>query len=114
MPEGNLFACSLLIVVSSLSFTKAIYLTSFPIVMMFKSCNILSIISVSVFCSRVMEKTQRLQKKDIVTGAIVTLGILLFYLGGNESHIEKAFNPLGIALLVISLLADGFLPDLQA
>ena len=38
----------------------------------------------------------------------------MFNFGGNQSHQEKATDILGIILLVISLVADGFLPDFQA
>lgn len=114
VPAKNLIACSMLIVISSLTFTKAIYLTNFPIVMMFKSCNLLSIISVSVFCSQVLVKQQRLEKKNLITGGIITVGIMLYYLGGNQEHVSKALNPIGLLLLIVSLLSDGFLPDFQA
>lgn len=86
IPERNLISCALLVVVTTLAFTKAIYLTSYPIVMMFKSCNVLSIITVSVFFSRVLEKTQRLKKSELMTGGIVTIGLLFYYLGGTEEH----------------------------
>ena len=46
--------------------------------MMFKSCNILSVILVGVLCSRVKDKKLKLGLKKIVIGVLVTLGIVMF------------------------------------
>lgn len=46
--------------------------------MMFKSCNIISVILVGVLCSRVIDKKLKLGSKKIVVGVLVTLGIILF------------------------------------
>jgi hypothetical protein len=46
--------------------------------MMFKSCNILSVILVGVLCSRVKDKKLKLGIKKIVIGVLVTLGIVMF------------------------------------
>lgn len=48
--------------------------------MMFKSCNILSVILVGVLCSRVADKKLKLGNKKIVVGVLVTCGILVFKL----------------------------------
>jgi hypothetical protein len=66
------------VAISTLTYTYAIYLTNFPVVMMFKSCNILSVILVGVLCSRVKDKKLKLGLKKIVVGVLVTLGIVLF------------------------------------
>jgi hypothetical protein len=66
------------VAISTLTYTYAIYLTNFPVVMMFKSCNILSVILVGVMCSRVKDKKLKLGLKKIVVGVLVTLGIVLF------------------------------------
>ena len=83
-------------------------------VMMVKSCNILSVLFVAIFCSRVRDKTQKIGKKKLITGLIITVGILLYNFAGNKEQTEKASNPLGIILLLVSLVCDGFLPDFQA
>lgn len=68
------------VAISTLTYTYAIYLTNFPVVMMFKSCNILSVILVGVLCSRVKDKKLKLGMKKVVIGILVTLGIILFKL----------------------------------
>ncbi len=82
--------------------------------MMIKSCNVLSVLLVGIFCSRVKDKTQKLGAKKLITGVFITMGILLYNFTGNKEQTEKASQPLGIVLLLLSLLCDGFLPDFQA
>jgi hypothetical protein len=66
------------VAISTLTYTYAIYLTNFPVVMMFKSCNILSVILVGVLCSRVKDKKLHLGTKKIIVGVLVTAGIIMF------------------------------------
>lgn len=47
-------------------------------------------------------------------GLFVAIGIVLFNLFGNKKDDTKSTTIFGIILLLVSLLADGFLPDLQA
>lgn len=61
--------------------TKAIYLTSYPMVTLFKSCNLLSVLVIGIFFSRVKDKSQKLEKKQFMVGIIVTIGVLLYNLG---------------------------------
>ena len=84
--------------------------------MMFKSCNLISVILVGVLCSRVKDKKLKLGTKKIVVGVIITVGIIMFKVFDPESGSkdEKQTEIIGIILLVVSLLADGFLPDFQA
>lgn len=51
-----------------------------------------------------------------MVGVIITVGIIIFRVFDPESNSksEQQTEVLGIILLVISLLADGFLPDFQA
>ena len=92
----------------------AVYFTSFPIVMLIKSCNIVSVVVVGVFCSRVRDKSLALGPKKILVASLISLGIILYNFGGDTRHQEKATDVLGLTLLFISLIADGFLPDFQA
>jgi len=64
--------------ISTLTYTYAIYMTSFPIVMMVKSCNILSVVLVGILCSRVKDKKLKLGPKKLIVGLIVTAGIIIF------------------------------------
>ena len=105
-----------MIVVGAYTMTKAIYLTNYPLVTLFKSCNLLSVIFVGLFCSRVKEKTQKLEKRQLVVGLVVTLGVILYYLGPIQSLKEQEHlgSYLGVGLLVLSLVFDGLIPDFQA
>lgn len=114
MPTPNLIACSTVVCISTHTYALAVYLTNFPIVMMVKSCNIVSVVLVGVFCSRVRDKTLQLGPKKIIIAALISAGILLYNFGGNQKHQEKATDVLGIILLMLSMVADGFLPDFQA
>ena len=78
IPAKNAAICGLTVCISTMTYTFAIYLTNYPVVMMFKSCNILSVILVGVLCSRVKDKKLKLGMKKIIVGIIVTLGIVLF------------------------------------
>jgi hypothetical protein len=94
--------------------TRAIYLTNYPLVTLFKSCNLLSVLVVGLFCSRVKEKSQKLERKNLIAGVIITMGVVLYHVGSTifkESPIGKME---GILLLLFSLVCDGFLPDFQA
>jgi drug/metabolite transporter (DMT)-like permease len=104
------------VAISTLSYIHAIILTSFPVVMMVRSCNVLSVILVGVLCSRVKDKKLKLGTKKIVVGVLVTAGIFIFWYFDPEfaKKDEKETELLGIILLFVSLLADGFLPDFQA
>jgi drug/metabolite transporter (DMT)-like permease len=115
IPLKNSAICGVTVAISTLTYTYAIYMTNFPVVMMFKSCNILSVILVGIMCSRVKDKKLKLGIKKLVVGIIVTLGILVFKLTdpGFKTD-EKKTELMGIALLLASLMADGFLPDFQA
>lgn len=75
--KNNLF-CALTVFLSSITNNYAMILVSYPIVMMFKSCNILSVVLVGVLCSRVTDKSLKLGKKKIIVALLVTVGIIMF------------------------------------
>lgn len=114
MPVSNLVACAIVVIVSTHTYILAIYLTNFPIVMMVKSCNIISVVFVGIFCSRVRDKGLKLGRTKMIVAVFITIGIMMYNFGGDSKHQEKATDILGVILLVISLIADGFLPDFQA
>ena len=63
VPKFDLLKISVTVMISGLTFNAAILYLEFPIVVLIKSCNILSVILVGVFCSRVKPNTnQRLGK----------------------------------------------------
>lgn len=83
---------------------------------MFKSCNILSVILIALLCSRVKEKKLQLGGKKLIVALLVSLGIILFKIFDPEAKVgdERKTELIGLFLLFLSLLADGFLPDFQA
>jgi uncharacterized membrane protein len=78
IPSKNSALCGLTVTISTLTYTYAIYLTNYPVVMMFKSCNLISVILVGVLCSRVTDRKLKLATKKIVVGVIITIGIIMF------------------------------------
>lgn len=78
IPAKKAAICGLTVAISTFTYTYAIILTNFPVVMMFKSCNVLSVILVGVLCSRVKNKKLKLGTKKIVIGLLITAGIIVF------------------------------------
>ncbi len=78
IPNKNGFYCALCVFVSTFTYTHAIFQTSFPVVMVFKSSNILSVLLVAIFCSRVTEQRLKIGRKKLITGAFLTIGVFLF------------------------------------
>ena len=98
-----------------LTYNKAIQAASFPAVVMVKSCSMLSVILVGVFCSRVKDKSLKLPLSKLWVGVVVSLGIFFFnYFKNTEEGSNKPISYWSSGLLLISLLGDGLLPDLQA
>jgi hypothetical protein len=97
------------------TYNKAVVTSSFSTSIMVKSCSLLSVILVAVFCSRVKDKGLKLTRNKIWIGLAATLGIFLFnYFKIKEESNDQPLNWLGLSFLLVSLLGDGFLPDLQA
>ena len=70
---------------------------------------------VAVFCSRVKEQSLKLGPEKIIIGIIVTIGVFLFsFFDPEKENRSSESEIIGIILLIISLIADGFLPDFQA
>jgi hypothetical protein len=86
MPKKNLAICGFIIFFSSVTNTEAIYMVSFPLTIMVKSCNILSVILVGVLCSRVTDKKLKLGKKKIIIAIVVSIGIVMFRFYDPEAN----------------------------
>jgi len=86
MPVSNLIACAIIVIISTHTYILAIYITNFPIVMMVKSCNLISVVFVGVFCSRVKDKSLQLGTKKIIVAFFITCGIILYNFGGDQKH----------------------------
>jgi UDP-galactose transporter B1 len=114
LPTKTVIYCAIAVLVGTLSYNDAILEASYPLVIMFKSCSILSVILVGVFFSQVKDGTLKLGVNKLVVGALVSTGICLFNYFSMEDKGEKSTTLLGFCLLVVSLVADGLLPDFQA
>lgn len=97
------------------TYNKAIVYSSFSAAIMVKSCSLLSVVLVGVFCSRVKDETLKLGMNKVWIGVVASIGIILFnYFQKVESGNDSPLTSMGIFLLLVSLLGDGVLPDLQA
>lgn len=56
IPHLNAFRCGLCVFVSTITFNYAVVITNYPVVMAFKSCNIMSVLLVAILCTRVRNK----------------------------------------------------------
>lgn len=82
---------------------------------MIRSCNILSVALVGVLFTGVKDTALKLGNNRIVVALLVTAGMIIFKAyDPNQSGEEHQTEVLGIVLMLVSLLADGFLPDFQA
>ena len=78
IPAKNAVLCSLVINLNMWTYNKAIQAASFPAVVMVKSCSMLSVIVVALFCSRVKDKALRLPMNKLYVGLVVSAGIFFF------------------------------------
>ena len=101
--------------ISKITQVIAIPLVGYPFVIMTKSCNLLNVIIIGVYFSKVKGKKLKLGSEKLKLGLIVTGGIVIFRLFDPNFIVNSGNSELlGIFLLVLSLLADGFTPDYQA
>jgi drug/metabolite transporter (DMT)-like permease len=115
VPDRLSIKCGAAVVSNTIAYSYAIYFTNFPIVMMVRSCNLLSVALVAVLFTGVKDTKLKLGTRKIVVALIVTIGIIIFKVFDPNQHGEENKTQLfGIALIVISIVAEGFLPDFQA
>ena len=84
MPTKKLMASASMVLISTITYTMAMYVTNYPIVTMFKSCNILSVLMVAMMCSRVTNRDLQVGPQKLITGIFVTLGIIMYKFLGNS------------------------------
>lgn len=56
----------------------AVVQASFPAIVMAKSCSLLSVIIVGVFCSGVKDSKLKLTHRKLLIGCLATVGIVFF------------------------------------
>lgn len=76
----NSIKCALIMTLSVVSFMEALYLVSYPFIMMAKSVSVLQVVLIGVFCLKIQEHSDNLGKGKIINAFLVTLGIVLFKL----------------------------------
>jgi hypothetical protein len=98
------------------TYNQAIVESSFPAAVMVKSCSLLSVILVGVFCSRVKDKSLKLKSNKIIIGIFACIGIFTFnyFQKSSKDSADHAITLLAAVYLAASLIGDGFLPDIQA
>lgn len=57
---------------------NATHYTTYPVIMMFKSSNVLSVVLVGVCCTTVRDRRLKLERERIVGGIFITTSIFLF------------------------------------
>jgi UAA transporter family len=83
--------------------------------MMIRSCGVLSVVLVGVLFSGVKDISLKLGKKKILVAIMATIGMAIFRIfDPNASSITSKSSLLGLGFMILSLIADGFLPDFQA
>lgn len=78
LPMRNCIAISGIVNLNLFTFNQAVIRASFPAVVMAKSCSLLSVILVGVFCSRVKDSKLKLTQKKLIIGLVATVGIIFF------------------------------------
>lgn len=78
IPTKNSLSCAAIVFISGFSLNIAISRTSYPVVMAFKSSNILAVLLVAIFCTRVRDKSLNLPAKKFIIGFIIAVGVFLF------------------------------------
>ena len=114
LPRKNLMYSAAAVCIGTLTYNIAILQTSYPVVIMFKSCSILSAIPLAAPSSSARPEKLKLGTNKLIVGALVSLGIFLFNYYSLEDKGEKGTTLVGLIFLITSLIADGLLPDFQA
>ena len=78
IPFKNAMICGVMVNFNMYTYNQAVIRASFPAVVMVKSCSLLSVIIVGVFCSRVTDKSLKLKSNKIVIGIMACTGIFIF------------------------------------
>lgn len=115
IPNKLSYKCGVAVVSNTIAYSYAIHFTNFPVVMMVRSCNLLSVTLVGVLFTGVKDTSLKLGTRKIVIALIVTIGIIIFKVfDPNQKEDDHKTQLLGIFLILISMVAEGFLPDFQA
>ena len=115
IPWHHGFKCGGAVVTITVAYSYAIKFMNFPVVMMIRSCSLLSVVIVGVLFTGVSDTALKLGNRKIVVAIVVTIGMIIFKVfDPNQKKDDHKTELLGVALMIVSLLGEGFLPDFQA
>ena len=115
IPWTHGIRCGAAVVSSTIAYSYAIYFTYFPVVMMIRSCNLISVALVGVLFTGVKDTALKLGNKKILVALLVSVGMIVFKVyDPNVTQDHHQTQLLGVVLMAVSIMADGFLPDFQA
>lgn len=78
VPNRQSIKCGAAVVSNTIAYSYAIHFTNFPVVMMVRSCNLLSVTLVAVLFTGVKDTSLKLGYQKIAVALIVTIGIIIF------------------------------------
>jgi hypothetical protein len=78
VPDRQSIKCGAAVVSNTIAYSYAIHFTNFPVVMMVRSCNLLSVTLVAVLFTGVKDTSLKLGYQKIAVALIVTIGIIIF------------------------------------
>ena len=78
VPDRQSIKCGAAVVSNTIAYSYAIHFTNFPVVMMVRSCNLLSVTLVTVLFTGVKDTSLKLGYQKIAVALIVTIGIIIF------------------------------------
>ena len=70
--------CGAAVVVTTICYSYAIKFTNFPVVMMIRSCSLLSVVVVGVLFTGVSDVSLKLGWRKIIVAIVVTTGMIVF------------------------------------
>ena len=83
--------CGGSVVLITVCYSYAIKFTNFPVVMMIRSCSLLSVVLVGVLFSGVSDASLKLGGRKIVVALVVTIGMIIFKVfDPNQKKDEKS------------------------
>ena len=97
--------CGGCVVLLTICYSYAIHLTNFPVVMMIRSCSLLSVVIVGVLFTGVHDTKLKLGRRKMIVALLATFGMIIFKVfDPNQEKDEHQTRLLGIGLMIISMM----------
>ena len=94
------------LLVSSATSNIALGYINYPTKVVFRSCKLIPTMIIAA-----LYLGKKLEKLEYIFGLCISTGMILF--AAADFRVSPRFDPLGITLVSISVVADAFLPNLQ-